>query len=109
MYIFLSAYFLLTLIFPHTSLSVVNTHPTLPSLYLTLRHTTGEPLAHQIDGSKYLKAANNNRLERQDLNESTLDLSLGLKAHDGDPDSDSKTDQTKDGQLERVNSSSVGT
>ncbi|KAK9267868.1 hypothetical protein L1049_010305 [Liquidambar formosana] len=55
------------------------------------------------------QAADNNQLERQDLNESTLDLSLGLKAHDGDPDSDSKTDQTKDGQLERVNSSSVGT
>lgn len=42
---------------------------------------------------------------RQDLNESTLDLSLGLKAHDGDNDSDSKADQTKDGQLDRLNSS----
>ncbi|KAF2298243.1 hypothetical protein P3X46_020651 [Hevea brasiliensis] len=44
---------------------------------------------------------------RQDLNESTLDLSLGLKSHDDN--SDSKPDQLRDGQLERVNSSSVGT
>ncbi|TXG69691.1 hypothetical protein EZV62_004626 [Acer yangbiense] len=42
------------------------------------------------------------QIVRQDLNESTLDLSLGLKAHDGD--SDSKTDQTRDGKLERLNS-----
>ncbi|KAL0012197.1 hypothetical protein SO802_007305 [Lithocarpus litseifolius] len=34
----------------------------------------------------------NNQLVRQDLNESTLDLSLGLKAHDDDHDPDSKTD-----------------
>ncbi|KAA8515577.1 hypothetical protein F0562_018812 [Nyssa sinensis] len=55
------------------------------------------------------QASGDNPLARQDLNESTLDLSLGL-AHDGDPDSDSKTDhQTKDSQLERVNSSGVGT
>uniref|UniRef100_A0A5B6YJH1 Uncharacterized protein n=1 Tax=Davidia involucrata TaxID=16924 RepID=A0A5B6YJH1_DAVIN len=47
------------------------------------------------------QALDDNPLARQDLNESTLDLSLGL-AHDGDPDSDSKTDQTKDSQLERV-------
>ncbi|KAK2635705.1 hypothetical protein Ddye_030497 [Dipteronia dyeriana] len=44
----------------------------------------------------------NGQIVRQDLNESTLDLSLGLKAHDGD--SDSKTDQTRDGKLERLNS-----
>ncbi|KAH7569390.1 hypothetical protein JRO89_XS06G0154000 [Xanthoceras sorbifolium] len=43
------------------------------------------------------------QIVRQDLNESTLDLSLGLTAHDGD--SDSKTDQTRDGKLERLNSS----
>ncbi|GMQ05757.1 hypothetical protein CsSME_00050650 [Camellia sinensis var. sinensis] len=30
-------------------------------------------------------------LARQDLNESTLDLSLGFKDHDGHPDSDVKT------------------
>lgn len=47
--------------------------------------------------------------ERQDLNESTLDLSLGLKAHDGENDSDPKPDKNKDGQIERVSSSSVGT
>ncbi|KAJ0018466.1 hypothetical protein Pint_09709 [Pistacia integerrima] len=40
---------------------------------------------------------------RQDLNETTLDLSLGLKAHDGD--SNSKTDLGRDGKLERLNSS----
>ncbi|KAK7840061.1 uncharacterized protein LOC112007423 [Quercus suber] len=34
----------------------------------------------------------NNQLVRQDLNERTLDLSLGLKAHDDDHDPDSKTD-----------------
>ncbi|KAM3749183.1 hypothetical protein ACB098_05G163400 [Castanea mollissima] len=34
----------------------------------------------------------NNQLIRQDLNERTLDLSLGLKAHDDDHDPDSKTD-----------------
>lgn len=44
---------------------------------------------------------------RQDLNESTLDLSLGLKSHDDD--FDSEPDRSKDGQLERLNSSSVGT
>lgn len=38
----------------------------------------------------------NNREERQDLNESTLDLSLGLKAHDGENESDSRADQSKD-------------
>lgn len=39
---------------------------------------------------------------RQDLNESTLDLSLGLTAHDGE--SDSKPN--RHGLLERVKSSS---
>ncbi|GKV01920.1 hypothetical protein SLEP1_g14431 [Rubroshorea leprosula] len=39
----------------------------------------------------------------QDLNESTLDLSLGLTAHDGDPDSN--MDQSREEEkLERVNS-----
>ncbi|XVF27983.1 hypothetical protein REPUB_Repub14bG0156400 [Reevesia pubescens] len=46
-----------------------------------------------------------NKIVRQDLNESTLDLSLGLTAHDGE--SGSKTN--RDGQLERVKSSSGGT
>lgn len=41
------------------------------------------------------------QIVRQDLNESTLDLRLGLKAHDGD--SDSRTDQTWDGKLARKN------
>ncbi|XP_060184385.1 uncharacterized protein LOC132614046 isoform X3 [Lycium barbarum] len=45
--------------------------------------------------------------ERQDLNESTLDLSLGFTAHE-ENDADSKTNQTKDGKLDRVNSSSTG-
>ncbi|THG21523.1 hypothetical protein TEA_018535 [Camellia sinensis var. sinensis] len=40
-------------------------------------------------------------LVRQDLNESTLDLSLGLNSRDGDPDSNVKTNQSKNGQLER--------
>lgn len=35
---------------------------------------------------------------RQDLNETTLDLSLGLTSHDDEHDSDSKTNQTRDGQ-----------
>ncbi|XP_059624639.1 uncharacterized protein LOC132267494 [Cornus florida] len=52
------------------------------------------------------QAPGDNPLARQDLNKSTLDLSLGL-AHDCD--NDSKTDQTKDGQLGKVNSSSAGT
>ncbi|KAI8000813.1 hypothetical protein LOK49_LG09G01434 [Camellia lanceoleosa] len=42
-------------------------------------------------------------LVRQDLNESTLDLSLGLNSRDGGPNSDVKTNQSKNGQLERVN------
>ncbi|XP_057795048.1 uncharacterized protein LOC131011276 [Salvia miltiorrhiza] len=42
------------------------------------------------------QASESNREERQDLNESTLDLSLGLKAHDGENDSDSRADQNKD-------------
>ncbi len=43
------------------------------------------------------QAVDQNKLTRQDLNESTLDLSLGLKAHDGDRDSDPKTNKNKDG------------
>ncbi|XWS19340.1 hypothetical protein CRYUN_Cryun31cG0006900 [Craigia yunnanensis] len=43
-----------------------------------------------------------NKMVRQDLNERALDLSLGLTAHDGE--FDSKTN--RDGQLERVKSSS---
>ncbi|XP_061340817.1 uncharacterized protein LOC133287263 isoform X1 [Gastrolobium bilobum] len=39
-----------------------------------------------------------NQVVRQDLNESTLDLSLGLTSHDDEHDSDSKTNQTRDGQ-----------
>ncbi|MED6219331.1 hypothetical protein PIB30_034765 [Stylosanthes scabra] len=39
-----------------------------------------------------------NQVVRQDLNESTLDLSLGLTSHDDENDSDSKTNQTRDGQ-----------
>ncbi|XP_050214373.1 uncharacterized protein LOC126665582 [Mercurialis annua] len=48
-----------------------------------------------------------NQVVRQDLNESTLDLSLGLNSHD--EDSDLKPDQPRDGQLGRVNSSGVET
>lgn len=39
-----------------------------------------------------------NQVVRQDLNESTLDLSLGLTSHDDEHDSDSKTNQTRDSQ-----------
>nr|KYP62694.1 hypothetical protein KK1_017241 [Cajanus cajan] len=39
-----------------------------------------------------------NQVVRQDLNESTLDLSLGLTSHDDEHDSDSKTNQARDGQ-----------
>ncbi|OMO76858.1 hypothetical protein CCACVL1_15317 [Corchorus capsularis] len=42
---------------------------------------------------------------RQDLNESTLDLNLGLTAHDGESDSNIN----RDGQLERMKLSSTGT
>ncbi|ESW19657.1 hypothetical protein PHAVU_006G143900 [Phaseolus vulgaris] len=38
-----------------------------------------------------------NQVVRQDLNESTLDLSLGLTSHEDEHDSDSKTNQTRDG------------
>ncbi|KAK6133213.1 hypothetical protein DH2020_033049 [Rehmannia glutinosa] len=40
---------------------------------------------------RLLQARDKNHVERQDLNESTLDLSLGL-AHDGENESDSKAD-----------------
>lgn len=43
-----------------------------------------------------------NHLGRQDLNETTLDLSLGLKAHDGENDSNSRMDHANDGRLERL-------
>ncbi|BAT87524.1 uncharacterized protein LOC124832984 [Vigna umbellata] len=39
-----------------------------------------------------------NQVVRQDLNESTLDLSLGLTSHEDEHDSDSKPNQTRDGQ-----------
>lgn len=55
----------------------------------------------------YLWFQDDSQVVRQDLNESTLDLSLGLKSHDDD--FDSEPDRSKDGQLERLNSSSVGT
>ncbi|CAL5408261.1 unnamed protein product [Camellia sinensis] len=54
------------------------------------------------------QAPGNIPLARQDLNESTLDLSLGFKDHDGRPDSDVKADRSKDSQLEKVNTSSGG-
>lgn len=58
------------------------------------------PMEENQDLSDDDKKDGDSQAERQDLNESTLDLSLGLKGHDeGDRDSDSKTDQTKD-QLE---------
>lgn len=43
-----------------------------------------------------MQATENNPLGRQDLNESTLDLSLGLNSHDDENDPDSRTEQTKD-------------
>ncbi|KAK4421382.1 hypothetical protein Salat_2088700 [Sesamum alatum] len=46
------------------------------------------------------QATENNPVKRQDLNESTLDLSLGLKAHDGKKESKSKANKIKDGQAE---------
>jgi hypothetical protein len=46
----------------------------------------------------YLVSQDKNQLVCQDLNESTLDLSLGLKAHDNDHGPDSKTDPTRGGQ-----------
>ncbi|KAF5943577.1 hypothetical protein HYC85_017654 [Camellia sinensis] len=48
------------------------------------------------------QARGNIPLARQDLNESTLDLSLGFKDHDGHPDFDVKADRSKDGQLEKL-------
>lgn len=39
----------------------------------------------------------NNQVVCQDLNESTLDLSLGLNGHDSDDGSAMKTDQTRKG------------
>ncbi|KAL2473432.1 hypothetical protein Fot_49168 [Forsythia ovata] len=57
------------------------------------------------------KSSENSPVERQDLNESTLGLSLCLKAKDGDHESDSKTGQVRGNhnQFERMNSSSTGT
>ncbi|GLU15640.1 hypothetical protein SLE2022_321130 [Rubroshorea leprosula] len=43
-----------------------------------------------------------NKVVRQDLNESTLDLSLGLTTHDAD--SGSKMDKSSQGKMERLNS-----
>ncbi|XP_044494930.1 uncharacterized protein DDB_G0287625-like isoform X2 [Mangifera indica] len=70
--------------------------------------TDTETSAHRSDGFDEKPDINDvpmeeNQVVRQDLNESTLDLSLGLKAHDGD--SNSKTDLIRDGKLERLNSS----
>ncbi|KAI3456525.1 hypothetical protein Pfo_013188 [Paulownia fortunei] len=46
------------------------------------------------------EALENSPVERHDLNERTLDLSLGLKAHEGENESDPKDDRVKDDQLE---------
>ncbi|KAL0310762.1 UNVERIFIED_CONTAM: hypothetical protein Sangu_2370900 [Sesamum angustifolium] len=46
------------------------------------------------------QATEKNPVKRQDLNESTLDLSLGLKAHDGENESKSKANKIKDGQAQ---------
>ncbi|XP_062082000.1 uncharacterized protein LOC133788505 [Humulus lupulus] len=67
---------------------------------------TGEAKAIEIDSSKdgnldekpdindvpMEENQDANQVVRQDLNESTLDLSLGLNAHDSDNDPDSKSD-----------------
>ncbi|XP_042520501.1 uncharacterized protein LOC122093995 [Macadamia integrifolia] len=45
------------------------------------------------------QASDKDQSAPQELSETNLDLSLGLKAHDGDP----KRDQSKDDQPERVN------
>ncbi|KAJ7946368.1 Golgin family A protein [Quillaja saponaria] len=42
------------------------------------------------------ESQDNNQTQRQDLNESTLDLSLGLTAHEDDHDSDSKPNQIRE-------------
>ncbi|KAL1562510.1 B-cell CLL/lymphoma 7 protein family member B-like [Salvia divinorum] len=49
-----------------------------------------------MDENQVNIASETNREERQDLNVSTLDLSLGLTAHDGENESESRADQTKD-------------
>ncbi|XAR65718.1 hypothetical protein NMG60_11009915 [Bertholletia excelsa] len=43
------------------------------------------------------RATDDTQLARQDLNISTLDLSLGLNPRDGDRNSDAKKDQSRDG------------
>lgn len=74
--------------------------------------TDTETSAHRSDGFDEKPDINDVPMEenqddkqvvRQDLNESTLDLSLGLKAHDSD--SKSKTDLSRDGKSRRLNSS----
>ncbi|KAL8103292.1 uncharacterized protein LOC141676829 [Apium graveolens] len=45
-----------------------------------------------------------NPLERQDLNESTIDLGINLNSRDGENDSDSMNEQIKDGEPETVDS-----
>ncbi|XP_010252605.1 PREDICTED: hybrid signal transduction protein dokA isoform X2 [Nelumbo nucifera] len=55
------------------------------------------------------QASEKDHLAPQDLSETSLDLSLGLKAHDGDRDPNSKTeDQGKEGQQERMGSGGGG-
>ncbi|KAL3521896.1 hypothetical protein ACH5RR_014730 [Cinchona calisaya] len=55
------------------------------------------------------QAPENGPLGRQDLNESILDLSLGLNSHDRENDYDLKIDQNKDEELVRANMSGIGT
>ncbi|XVF75245.1 hypothetical protein PTKIN_Ptkin13bG0172100 [Pterospermum kingtungense] len=67
--------------------------------------TNGFDEKPDINDTPMEESEEDDKIVRQDLNESTLDLSLGLTAHDGE--TDSKTN--RNGQLERVKSSSGGT
>lgn len=53
---------------------------------------------YNVDVGFSFQSQERNQGVRQDLNESTLDLSLGLTSHDDERDSESKPSHMRDGQ-----------
>ncbi|KAK6917819.1 hypothetical protein RJ641_018570, partial [Dillenia turbinata] len=78
-----------------------NTEPSSKGVGLDEKPDINDMLIEENQG------ADNVQLPRQDLNESTLDLSLGLNAHENNHDSDLKTDHSKQGKT-RLTSTLVG-
>ncbi|XP_043699032.1 B-cell CLL/lymphoma 7 protein family member A-like isoform X2 [Telopea speciosissima] len=64
--------------------------------------SNGKPDINDVPMEEAQASVKDQQPAPQELSETNLDLSLGLKAHDGDHDADPKREKSKDGQPERV-------